>query len=27
MERDGWIERRFDPANRRIVRVHLTPKA
>ncbi|MGO9533677.1 MAG: hypothetical protein ACLP2X_11085 [Syntrophobacteraceae bacterium] len=21
------MERRFDPANRRIVRVHLTPKA
>lgn len=27
LERDGWIERRFDPTNRRIVRVHLTPKA
>jgi len=27
LERDGWIERRFDPKNRRIVRVHLTPKA
>jgi DNA-binding MarR family transcriptional regulator len=27
LERDGWIERSFDPANRRTVRVHLTPKA
>jgi DNA-binding MarR family transcriptional regulator len=27
LERDGWIERRFDPTNRRTVRVHLTPKA
>jgi DNA-binding MarR family transcriptional regulator len=27
LERDGWIERRLDPANRRTVRVHLTPKA
>jgi DNA-binding MarR family transcriptional regulator len=27
LERDGWIERRFDPTNRRTVRAHLTPKA
>jgi len=27
MERDGWIERRRDPEDRRVVRVHLTPRA
>jgi DNA-binding MarR family transcriptional regulator len=27
LERDGWIERRADRADRRIVRIHLTPKA
>lgn len=27
MERDGWIERRRDPADQRIVRVHLTDRA
>lgn len=27
LERDGWIERRFDPTNRRTVRVYLTPRA
>ena len=27
MERDGWIERRRDAADQRIVRVYLTPKA
>lgn len=27
LERDGWIERRFDQTDRRTVRVHLTPKA
>lgn len=27
MERAGWIERRRDPADQRIVRVHQTPRA
>lgn len=27
LERDGWIERRLDPTDRRAIRVHLTPKA
>lgn len=27
LERDGWIERKADRADRRIVRIHLTPKA
>jgi DNA-binding MarR family transcriptional regulator len=27
LERDGWIERRFDLSDRRTVRVYLTPKA
>ena len=27
LERDGWIERRFDQADRRTVPIHLTPKA
>jgi DNA-binding MarR family transcriptional regulator len=27
LERDGWIERRLDPSDRRVLRIHLTPKA
>jgi DNA-binding MarR family transcriptional regulator len=27
LEREGWIERTFDPTNRRIVRAQLTPNA
>lgn len=27
MEQNGWIERRPDPADRRAVRLHLTPRA
>ena len=27
LERDGWIERRLDPSDRRTLRVHLTAKA
>jgi MarR family transcriptional regulator, organic hydroperoxide resistance regulator len=27
LERDGWIERRLDPSDRRTLRVHLTSKA
>ncbi len=27
LERDGWVERRLDPNDRRTLRVHLTPKA
>ena len=27
MERDGWVERRRDPGDQRVVRVHLSPKA
>lgn len=27
LERDGWIDRKFDLTNRRTVRVYLTPKA
>jgi DNA-binding MarR family transcriptional regulator len=27
LERDGWIERRLDPTDRRTLRVHLTSKA
>lgn len=27
LERDGWVERRLDPSDRRTLRVHLTPRA
>jgi MarR family transcriptional regulator, organic hydroperoxide resistance regulator len=27
LERDGWIERRLDPQDRRTLRIQLTPKA
>ena len=27
LERDGWVERRLDPNDRRTLRVHLTSKA
>jgi len=27
MERDGWIERRRDPSDERVVRAHRTPRA
>lgn len=27
LERDGWVERRPEPADRRTLRVHLTPRA
>jgi MarR family transcriptional regulator, organic hydroperoxide resistance regulator len=27
MERDGWTERRPEPSDRRVLRIHLTPNA
>lgn len=27
LERDGWVERRLDPSDRRTLRVHLTERA